>query len=423
MIYTIKITKNFLYFIRQLEEDNSSQGNITSPDNDIQKEQLRDLYIYIAVLVVIVILILGGYALYRKCVEKKALDEIEREYQIMIMNLLNSNSSQVSSSQEDKRPQSYNNINPHRIQNFENEFVNQNASLDLNHEERMENIRKKFGNSVIIRCLLKKQIEEIQYTKKIGEDFGDRCTICVENFGENDFISKTPCEHIFHKKCFDTYLKEIQKKDKLLCPNCNQNLLINKKFLKLRAKTKKVEIKKKKTNQKDEKESEINLENEMKNRNSQMTNKNEDHIPDNNNEIIFIKKKHKKELNKIDNKNIHIFKDLNNNNNIYNPLHIRIRKNELDSKNDKDTIIPNDKNEDEEDENKKKIKIKKRNIVVINNIDKKNSSLKNSLSNESKAKFNSKRRKINISVNSERDGIVFSKNTLPPMLPSTKNGN
>ena len=424
MIYTKKITKNILYFIRQLEEDNSSQGNITSPNNDVQKEQLKDLYIYIAVLVVIVILILGGYALYRKCVEKKALEEIEREYQIMIMNLLNSNSSQVSSSQEDKRPQSYNNINPHRIQNFENEFVNQNASLDLNHEERMENIRKKFGNSVIIRCLLKKQIEEIQYIKKIGEDFGDICTICMENFGENDFISKTPCEHIFHKKCFDTYLKEIQKKDKLLCPNCNQNLLINKKFLKLRAKTKKIEIKKNKISKKDEKEkeSEINLENEMKNRNSQMTNKNEDHIPDNNNEIIFIKKKHKKELNKIDNKNIHIFKDLNNNNNIYNPLHIRIRKNELDSKNDKDTIIPNDKNEDEEDENKKKIKIKKRNIVIINNNDKKNNTFKNSLNNESKANFNHKTRKRNASVNSERDGIFFSKNTLPPMLSSTKNG-
>ena len=162
----------------------------------------------------------------------------------------------------------------------------------------------------------------------------------------------------------------------------------------------------------------------MKNRNSKMTNKNEDHIPDNNNEIIFIKKKYRKELNKIDNKNIQIFKDLDNNNNIYNPLHIRIRKNELDSKNDKDTIIPNDKNENEneEDENKKAIKIKKRNIVIINNIDKKNT-FKNASSNESKTKFNNKKKKINISVNSERDGIAFSKNTLRPMLSSTKNGN
>ena len=419
MIYNKKINKPFIYFIRLLEEDNSSQGNVTSPNNDVQKEQIRDLYIYIAILVIIIIVILGGYALYRKCIEKKALEEIEREYQIMIMNLLNSNSSQVSSSQEDKRPQSCNNINPHRLSNIENEFGNQNASLDLNHEERMENIRKKFGNSVIIRCLLKKQIEEIQYTKKIGEDFGDRCTICVENFGENDFISKTPCEHIFHKKCFDTYLKEIQKKDKLLCPNCNQNLLINKKFLKLRAKTKKVEIKKKKTNQKDEKESEINLENEMKNRNSQMTNKNIDHIPDNNNEIIFIKKKYKKEINKIENKNNH-FKDLNNYNNIYNPLHIRIKRNELDSKND--TIIPNDINENEEDENKKKIRIKKRNIAIINNIDKKNNTLKNAITHDVKKQYISKTRKINISVNSERDGIIFSKNTLPPMISSTKNG-
>ena len=36
------------------------------------------------------------------------------------------------------------------------------------------------------------------------------------------------------------YLNGINKKDKLICPNCNQNLLINKKYLKLRAK--KIEI-------------------------------------------------------------------------------------------------------------------------------------------------------------------------------------
>ena len=243
MNYTNKITKNFLYFFRQLQDENPSKGNqtIPTPNNDVQKQQLRDLYIYIAILIIIIIIILGGYALYRKCVEKKALQEIEREYQVMLMNLLNSISSQISSSQEDKRPQSYNNINPNNIQNIDNDLGSHNISMDLNHEDRMEKIRKKFGNSVIIKCLLKKQIEEIKYNKKYGEEFGDMCTICMDKFVELTLISKTPCEHIFHKKCFDTYLKEIQKKDKLLCPNCNQNLLINKKFLKLRAKTKKVE--------------------------------------------------------------------------------------------------------------------------------------------------------------------------------------
>ena len=422
MNYTNKITKNFLYFFRQLQDENPSKGNqtIPTPNNDVQKQQLRDLYIYIAILIIIIIIILGGYALYRKCVEKKALQEIEREYQVMLMNLLNSISSQISSSQEDKRPQSYNNINPNNIQNIDNDLGSHNISMDLNHEDRMEKIRKKFGNSVIIKCLLKKQIEEIKYNKKYGEEFGDMCTICMDKFVELTLISKTPCEHIFHKKCFDTYLKEIQKKDKLLCPNCNQNLLINKKFLKLRAKSKKIEIKKNIISKKEEKESEVNLENEIKNRNSVMTNKNEDYIPSNNNEIIFLKKKYKKDKNKISdtkNKNINIFKDLNNNN-IYNPLHIKIKRNNSD-KNDIDTIIPNDKKEEEDEENNDKIK--KRNVIIINRMDKKNVFLKNALSSvDSKSKMYNKKKKLNISVNSERERFVFTKKTGTPNISTKK---
>ena len=296
------IAKNIIYILRELQNENQNQNNKTTTKNNNKKEQLRDLYIYLAILVVIIIAIIGGYALYRKFIEKKALQEIEREYEIMLMNLLNSNSSQVSSSQDDRRPRSFNNINPNHLHNFENEVGHQNVynSLDYNPEERMENIRKKFGNTLVIKCLIKKQIEEIPYTKNFAEEYGDNCTICMENFIENRIISKTPCEHIFHKECFDKYLKEIQKKDKLLCPNCNQNLLINKKFLKLRVKTKKIEIKKNIINKKEIKESELNLENDLKNRNSVMTNRNEDNLSVNsNNEIIFIKKKHKKDKNKI----------------------------------------------------------------------------------------------------------------------------
>ena len=246
MNYSKIISNNIINILRLLNNEETNNLNKTI-NNDVQKEQLRDLYIYIGALVIIIVLILGGYALYRKCVEKRALEEIEREYQLMIMNLLNSISSDRSS-REDKRPHSCNNINPNYIQNYINEMGNQNLnnSIDFNYEERMENIRKKFGNAIVIKCLLKKQIEEIQYTKNFAEELGDICTICMENFIEHIIISKTPCEHIFHKKCFDTYLKGIQKKDKLLCPNCNQNLLINKKYHKLRAKTKMIEVKQKK---------------------------------------------------------------------------------------------------------------------------------------------------------------------------------
>ena len=430
MNYSKIISNNIINILRLLNNEETNNLNKTI-NNDVQKEQLRDLYIYIGALVIIIVLILGGYALYRKCVEKRALEEIEREYQLMIMNLLNSISSDRSS-REDKRPHSCNNINPNYIQNYINEMGNQNLnnSIDFNYEERMENIRKKFGNAIVIKCLLKKQIEEIQYTKNFAEELGDICTICMENFIEHIIISKTPCEHIFHKKCFDTYLKGIQKKDKLLCPNCNQNLLINKKYLKLRAKTKMIEVKQKKSNKKDIKdikESELNLENDFKNRNSVMPNKNEENIvSSNNNEIILIKKKSPKLKNKIgEDRNINIknYKKKDEDN-IYNPQQIRIRRNESYSKLDKDTIIPfSDQNENiDKSENEKN----KKRIVFISNFDKNNSnSLKNALTNnESKAKLYSKKRKINLNVvNSEREGIMINKKTCGAINSSSKQEN
>lgn len=422
MNFTKQISNNLIYIFRELENvnNNNSETNNTLTTDEIHKQQLRDLYIYIAALVAIIIAILGGYALYRKCVEKKALEEIEREYQLMIYNLLNSNSSQNSSSQDNKRPHSYQN----NIQYLENEFGNQNmnASLDFNHEERMEDIRRKFGNSIVIKCLLKKQIEEIQYTKNFAEEFGDNCTICMESFIEFTLISKTPCEHIFHKTCFDTYLKGIKGKDKLLCPNCNQNLLINKKFLKLRNRTKKVEVKKEINNKKDIKESELNL--ESKNRYSVMTNKNEDYLQSNVNEVIFVRKKLvKSEKSKIsDNRNIHILKDKSNNskiNTIYNPLQINIKKNDSDTKIGKDTILSYD-NKIEKKENNEVDKNRKRNIVFINNYEK-NSNSKNPLtSNESKSKLYIKKKKKGINdVNSERD-IIVSKKKVVQSISSIK---
>ena len=208
MNITKQISDNFIYFYRQLQD-----ANQTATDA-LHKQQLRDLYIYIGVLAAIIICILGGYALYKKCVEQRALEEIEREYELMILNLMNSFSSQSSSSQQNQRPHSYNSINQNNqnINNiyFENDIESHNnnsnnISIDFHHEERMENIRKKFGNSVLIKCLLKKQIEEIKYTRNFSIEYGDNCTICMENFVEFDIISRTPCEHIFHKKCFDKY--------------------------------------------------------------------------------------------------------------------------------------------------------------------------------------------------------------------------
>ena len=110
--------------------------------------------------------------------------------------------------------------------------------------------------------------------------------------------------------------------------------------------------------------------------------------------------------------------------NIYNPQQIRIRRNESYSKLDKDTIIPfSEQNENiDKSENEKN----KKRIVFISNFDKNNSnSLKNALTNnESKAKLYSKKRKINLNVvNSEREGIMINKKTCGAINSSSKQEN
>ena len=385
-------------FINVLILRHLDQFNVTNNEN-FQKQQLRDLYIYIAILIGLILVIIGSYALYKKCVEKKATEEIEREYQLLMNNLFNSYTSGISSSQSDPRPQSCNVMNQNNLPSINNDLSSN--RVDLTHEERMENIRKRFGNSILIKCLLKKQIEQINYNKNICEEFGDVCTICMDNFVQNILISKTPCEHIFHKNCFDKYLKGIKKKDKLVCPNCNQNLLVNKKFLKLRAKkSDKIEIKKKIIHKKDDKEMAIfsnNNNNNNNHKNSMDTNKNDD-FSDENNEIIFIVKKKKK------NKDIKItnIKDINNNNNIYDPLQANIKENETNAEKEKSKSISL--------ENKEKEKEKEKEVNNINIEDDKNKIRKKIYLNNFEVKDNNLLNNLKNTVNNNQQQIIFNKN-------------
>ena len=320
------------YIYRKLEGDSSGNNNQTSQTTSTKKQQLKELYIYIAVLAGIIILILVGYALYRKCVEKKVLDALELEYQAMIYSILNNMSSQVSSSLENSQPRSYNG-NPNNINNFDMRSGDINSEND-NHEERVENLRKRYGNRVLIKCLLKKQIETIEYTKKLEENYGDKCTICMDEFQVGLNIYRTPCEHIFHTNCFDKYLKGINKKDKLICPNCNQNLLINKKYMKLRAK--KEEIINQRYINKEDGGKEIIIKNSLSiTDHEQMDKEKEKEREKEKAEILFIRR-----INKNINKEI---KDINEEN-IYNPVKLRRsenieKKDETKSKNKRNILF------------------------------------------------------------------------------------
>ena len=226
---------------------------INPEKNDSRKKQLKELFIYIGVFIGLIIIIFGGYTLYKRYIENKVLREIrnENENYIIIHNSIS------APSQDERKIYSFN------IKFYNNKYQgsevgnynienDKNNSFDYNHEERMEKIRKKYGNKMLINILIKQQIETIIYNKNLGLEYGDNCTICVNNFIDNAEIYRTPCEHIFHKDCFYKYLKKINKKNKLICPNCNQNLLVNKKFLKHRkeAEEEKIQVKKLNINQK-----------------------------------------------------------------------------------------------------------------------------------------------------------------------------
>ena len=316
------------YIFRKLDE--AGGNNQTSSSNN-KSQQLKELYIYIAALVGIIIIILVGYAIYRKCVERKVLQSLEQEYQELIYNILNSMSSQISSSLQNSQPRSYNG-NPNYTNNFDMGSENINSENDY-HEERLENLRKKYGNRILIKCLLKKQIENIEYNKNLEENYGDKCTICMDGFKIGENIYKTPCEHIFHIKCFDKYLKGINKRDKLICPNCNQNLLMNKKFIKLRAQ--KGEFKNQKIINKVDNGKEIIINNSIKiNELNQIEKDREKDKEKEKAEIVFIKR-----IARNTNREITINKA----ENIYNPIKLRksevLEKDDIKNKNKKNLLF------------------------------------------------------------------------------------
>ena len=228
--------------LRILDSNIQGSQQENGQQNNSQKNQLTELFIYVGILFGLIVIILGGYAIYKYYLEKQALREILRENQNYNNFLYNSIS---GASEQERQVYSFNNNNIYnKYKGSEVESYNQqNNSFDYNHEERLENIRKKYGNKMLIKILIKQQIEEVIYDKNLGLEYGDNCTICVNNFIENMEIYKTPCEHFFHKDCLNKYLKKLKKKSKLTCPNCNQNLLVNKKFLKLRHENKKIKIK------------------------------------------------------------------------------------------------------------------------------------------------------------------------------------
>ena len=385
------INQKILFTLRFLQDSNKQK-------EELQKRQLNELLMYLIILFGAIILILIGYQVFKKCAKKRAEREIILEYEYY-NNYLDSIS---AASQDERNVYSLNGkaMNKYKVSELESYNDQNNNSFDYNHEERMEKIRKKYGNKMLIKILINQQIENVIYNKKLGLEYGDKCTICFNNFIDNLEIYRTPCEHIFHKDCFNKYLKKINKKNKLTCPNCNQNLLLNKKFFKLRKEIRNNELNKIKVkkdifdyNKNFETEKKqimevstgdnnknvgivnVNINNNMNNNETVMNNKNID--------TIFILKKKKIGINR--NKIIKHAATVDNNKkrNIYNPNeNIEPNKIKKDKKEEEEMYIPNI---DEND-----VEIFKESINQLNN-----GNTKNTESNLININIKDKKKKIN----------------------------
>ena len=71
-------------------------------------------------------------------------------------------------------------------------------------------MEQNYVNSKVIPIILYKCVDE-----KIGNQ--KSCSICLEEFAENDRINQTTCDHIFHETCLTNWIK-----NNPTCPICRK---------------------------------------------------------------------------------------------------------------------------------------------------------------------------------------------------------
>ena len=105
-------------------------------------------------------------------------------------------------------------------------------------EERNEELKKKIEREKEIKLKIENlfvkggELEAKPYLKEYEQKYGNNCTICLDQFvEEQSMINITPCHHIFHKECLHKWLCDNLQHPK--CPNCNHILIeIEKEFKK-----------------------------------------------------------------------------------------------------------------------------------------------------------------------------------------------
>ena len=110
----------------------------------------------------------------------------------------------------------------HIINRIRNSRISTQQNLTMNENNNIYLLKKHY--------LFQNDLKWIIYKNDI-KNYGDECTICLENFIINKIrVCFTPCHHIFHFSCLKKY---ILKSNDTHCPNCKFdffNLLEGKKI-------------------------------------------------------------------------------------------------------------------------------------------------------------------------------------------------
>ena len=100
-----------------------------------------------------------------------------------------------------------------RLQEERNEEIKKKKQRDEETKKKIENLFAEGG-----------ELEPKKFLKEYEQKYSNNCTICLEQFiEEQSIINLTPCHHIFHKECLHKWLCD--NLDHPKCPNCNHILI------------------------------------------------------------------------------------------------------------------------------------------------------------------------------------------------------
>jgi hypothetical protein len=79
------------------------------------------------------------------------------------------------------------------------------------------------GNDSLLQTMKNHKREQLKTMKyhKVKETCETVCPICIEELKKGEYYRKLECNHVYHKKCIDSWFK----KDHSDCPMCRKKIL------------------------------------------------------------------------------------------------------------------------------------------------------------------------------------------------------